>query len=165
MIADVTSDKSFVYNNKCWSLPCFYRPLYDHTKSSTYQEAKFPGLPPSITVAFPFAVSGSSVTATISEDVFQIGDLKTKLIFGEATHVSGNAFAESNISGILGLGYTNDTSAHLPSFWEAMNLTSTSYSFYLNDGKDNNYMTVPGMDTDNYEAIKEHHIIDKKKFY
>jgi len=46
-----------------------------------------------------------------------------------------------------------------------MNLTSTSFSFYLNDGKDNNYMTVPGMDTDNYEPIKEHHIIDKKKTY
>jgi len=86
-------------------------------------------------------------------------------MFGEATHVSGNAFAESNISGVLGLGYSNTTAAHMPSFWEAMNLTSSSYSFYLNDDKDNNYMTVPGMDTDNYEPIKEHHIIDKTKLY
>lgn len=82
-----------------------------------------------------------------------MGDLKTKLYFGEATKVSGNAFAESNISGILGLGYANTTGAHLPSF---CNLTSNSYSFYLSDDKNNNYMTIPGMDTDNYEAIKEH---------
>jgi len=87
------------------------------------------------------------------------------MIFGEATHVSGNAFAVSNISGMLGLGYSNTTASHIPSFWEAMNLTSSSYSFYLNNDKDGNYMTVPGMDTDNYEPIKEHHIIDKKKSY
>jgi len=68
MFPDVTSPATFVYNHKCWSLPCFYRPLYDNTKSSTYEVP--PGMPQNITVSYPCAVSGSSVTATISEDVF-----------------------------------------------------------------------------------------------
>ena len=27
---------TYVYSKSCWSLPCFFYPLYDKTKSSTY---------------------------------------------------------------------------------------------------------------------------------
>jgi len=69
MIPDITQPWTFVYNHKCWSLPCFYRPLYDHTKSTSYKEVKIPNLPPTIKVAFPFTVPGSAVTESFSEDV------------------------------------------------------------------------------------------------
>jgi len=29
---------TYVYSKNCWSLPCFFYPLYDKSLSSTYQE-------------------------------------------------------------------------------------------------------------------------------
>jgi hypothetical protein len=65
MIPDVTSPYTFVYNHHCWSLPCFFRPLYDHNKSTSYEESNIKNVS-SLTLPFQFTVPGSSVTETLS---------------------------------------------------------------------------------------------------
>merc|ERR1712070_24807 len=82
--------------------------------------------------------------------------------FGEVTSASGVSFIASQMSGILGLAYDTISVNKLPTFFDQANLTDKSFSFYLHDTSDKSYMVVPGMDSENFETIQKHNVVEQK---
>ena len=70
------------------------------------------------------------------------------------------------MSGVLGLAYNTvaQSSYGSKSFLAQASSNATSFSLYMNKNPEKSYMVVPGMDTDNYEVIKEHKITNKTYF-
>merc|ERR1712178_60066 len=82
--------------------------------------------------------------------------------FGEITHVSGVSFLASQMSGILGLGYSSISIDNQDTFVDKSNLSDKSFSFYLKDTSEQSYMVMPGMDTENFSVIQAHKVVEKK---
>jgi len=82
--------------------------------------------------------------------------------FGEVTSVSGASFQVSKMSGILGLAYKSISVDNLDTFMDLTNLTDKSFTFYLHTNPDESYMTVPGMESENYMAIDKHNVVEQK---
>jgi hypothetical protein len=82
--------------------------------------------------------------------------------FGEITSVSGVSFLASQMSGILGLGYSSISIDNQDTFMDKSNLQDKSFSFYLKDTAEQSYMTIPGMDTENWTAVQAHKVVEKK---
>lgn len=80
--------------------------------------------------------------------------------FGEVTSASGISFIVSQMSGILGLAYGSISVDKLPTFMEASTLKDKSFSFYLHDTSADSYMVVPGMDSENYETVQKHNVVE-----
>jgi len=77
----------------------------------------------------------------VSQDTFQIGDLKVKnQDFAEATSEPGLAFAFGRFDGIMGLGYnTISVNGIVPPFYNMLDqglLDEPVFSFYLSDTND-----------------------------
>lgn len=79
---------------------------------------------------------------------------------GLVSGVSGNDFVSNRVSGVLGLSYNSTLSSPFayPSFLEAANVTS--YSIYDRTGDKPSYLHLNTMDTDNFEPIRTHDIIN-----
>ena len=103
----------------------------------------------------------------VSQDTFKFGDLTVpNFKFGEISKVEGNDWVFNGASGVLGLAYnTKDSSiSGMESFLHQANPKDKSFSLYLNSNPKQSYMTIPGMDTDNFEVIKEHKVLRKDLF-
>jgi hypothetical protein len=148
---EVTSPKPMVAER---SLPCWYHSLYDSTKSSTYKKNG---------EAFDITYGSGSVKGTVSNDVATIGsDISATMGFGEVTSVSGISFLASQMSGILGLAYSSISVDHLDTFVDLSNLSDKSFAFYLKDTSEESYMTMPGMDEENYTTVQKHAVVEEK---
>ena len=129
-------------------------PLYDNKKSSTY---KADG------EKFDITYGSGSVKGSVSKDVAAIGEgITAEIGFGEVTSVSGISFLASQMSGILGLAYSSISVDKLPTFMESSGLTDKSFAFYLHDTSEESYMTIPGMDTENYDTVQAHKVVEEK---
>lgn len=154
MVPDTGSSNLWVYSHSCWSVPCWTHKTYDHKKSSTY---KADG------ETFDITYGSGSVKGTVSKDTAQIGEgISAEMGFGEVTSVSGVSFLASQMSGILGLAYGSISVDKLPTFMESSALKDKSFAFYLHDTSAESYMTIPGMDTENYDAIQSHKVVEEK---
>lgn len=154
VVPDTGSSNLWLYSKSCWSVPCWTHSLYDHKKSSTY---KADGQ------AFDITYGSGSVKGTVSKDVATIGDgITSEMGFGEVTSVSGVSFLASKMSGILGLAYGSISVDKLPTFMESSNLKDKSFTFYLHDTSEESYMTIPGMDSEGYETIQKHNVVEEK---
>jgi hypothetical protein len=154
VVPDTGSSNLWLYSKKCWSIPCWTHSLYDHTKSSTYK---------SNGEAFDITYGSGSVKGTVSEDTASIGtDITATMGFGEVTSVSGVSFIASQMSGILGLAYNSISVDHLDTFVDLSNLTDKSFAFYLKDTSEESYMTMPGMDSEGFDVIESHKVVEEK---
>jgi saccharopepsin len=93
----------------------------------------------------------------VSNDVFQIGDLKVKdQDFAEATSEPGLAFAFGRFDGILGLGYdTISVNGIVPPFYKMIEqklLDEPVFAFYLGDTNsgEESEATFGGIDESHY---------------
>ena len=82
--------------------------------------------------------------------------------FGEVTSASGISFIASQMSGILGLGYNSISVDHLDTFVDLANLQDKSFAFYLKDTSEESYMTMPGMDSEGYDVMQAHNVVEQK---
>lgn len=82
--------------------------------------------------------------------------------FGEVTSVSGVSFLASQMSGILGLAYNSISVDHLDTFVDLANLQDKSFAFYLKDTSEESYMTMPGMDSEGFDVIQAHNVVEQK---
>ena len=154
VVPDTGSSNLWLYSKKCWSVPCWTHPLYDHTKSSSYKANG---------EAFDITYGSGSVKGSVSEDVATIGDgITANMGFGEVTSVSGISFIASQMSGILGLAYNTLSVDHLDTFMDLTNLTDKSFAFYLKDTSEESYMTIPGMDSEGFDTIETHKVVEQK---
>lgn len=161
MAPDTITTDSWVLSKKCWSLPCFWQSLYDKTKSSTYVADG-----QHFNKSMDDHVFGRAI-GNVSQDTFKFGDLVAKdFKFGEITEVQGNDWVFNKASGVLGLAYnTKEASiSGAESFLHQALPNDTSFSLYFNKAPKESYMTIPGMDSDNYDVIKEHKVA-KKDFF
>jgi hypothetical protein len=154
MVPDTGSSNLWVYSKSCWSLPCWTHSLYDSKKSSTYEKDGSD---------FVIQYGSGGVKGTVSKDVAKMADdISAPMSFGEVTSASGVSFIASQMSGILGLAYDTISVNKLPTFFDQANLTDKSFSFYLHDTSDKSYMVIPGMDSENFETIQKHDVVEQK---
>jgi len=154
VVPDTGSSNLWLYSKKCWSIPCWTHPLYDNSKSSTYEKDGSD---------FDITYGSGGVKGTVSKDVAMIGDdITATMSFGEVTSASGVSFIASQMSGILGLAYDTISVNQLPTFFDNADIEDKSFSFYLHDTADKSYMVIPGMDSENYEAIDTHKVVEQK---
>ena len=154
VVPDTGSSNLWLYSKKCWSIPCWTHPLYDNSKSSTYQKNG---------EAFDITYGSGSVKGSVSQDIATIGDgITATMGFGEVTSVSGISFIASQMSGILGLAYNTISVDNLDTFVDLANVQDKSFAFYLKDTSEESYMTIPGMDSENFDTIESHKVVEQK---
>jgi hypothetical protein len=64
------------------------------------------------------------------------------------------------MSGILGLAYDSISVDGLPTWLTSSSLKDKSFSFYLHSNPDESYMVIPGMDSEGYETIEKHPVVE-----
>ena len=80
--------------------------------------------------------------------------------FLEITKVAGIEFYYNEMDGILGLAYDSIAVGGLNSFMTNSDLTDKSFSFYLGNNRKESYMFIPGMDSENYDIIDTHKVVE-----
>ncbi|KAH7118866.1 putative vacuolar protease A [Dendryphion nanum] len=129
VILDTGSSNLWVPSTDCNSIACYLHTKYDHSSSSSYKKNGSD---------FEIRYGSGSLSGYVSQDTFQIGDLKVKhQDFAEATSEPGLAFAFGRFDGILGLGYdTISVNKIVPPFYNMINqglLDEPVFAFYLGD--------------------------------
>lgn len=154
VVPDTGSSNLWMYAKGCHALPCWYHSKFDNTKSSTYKKDG---------QAFDIVYGSGSVNGTVGSDVVKIGDdITATMGFGEITKVKGVSFDVSQMDGILGLAYDTISVDHLKTFVDNDNMTDKSFSMYLNLNPNDSYMMMPGWDTENYNTIDTHKVVEEK---
>lgn len=112
-------------------------------------------------------ISGGDVGGNISADVFRVGDLVVNnFTFGEIKKIGGNDYVFKKQNGAIGLAYKsmNTSVSGSDPFLHLANPADKSFSLYFQNSPKESYMWVPGMDTDNFEIIKTHKVVDQLAF-
>lgn len=129
VVLDTGSSNLWVPSSECSSIACYLHSKYDSSASSTYKANGS---------EFEIRYGSGSLSGFVSQDVFQIGDLKVKhQDFAEATSEPGLAFAFGRFDGIMGLGYdTISVNKIVPPFYNMLDqglLDEPVFAFYLGD--------------------------------
>ena len=143
-----------MYSSKCTvNVGCLTHPTYDSSKSSTYQKDG---------EDFKLPFPQGDLIGYVSEDLVKIGDdISTTMSFGEITTVKFDTFDNADMSGILGLGYDTLAADKLPTFFDDLDISDKSFSFYPGTLPNGSYMTIPGSDSENYSDISTHPVVDQ----
>ncbi|ORY13304.1 aspartyl proteinase [Clohesyomyces aquaticus] len=150
VILDTGSSNLWVPSSECNSIACYLHTKYDHSSSSTYTKNGS---------SFEIRYGSGELSGYVSQDTFQIGDLKIKdQLFAEATSEPGLAFAFGRFDGIMGLGFDTISVNKIPSPFTNMVdqglLDEPLFAFYLgdtNDGEDSE-ATFGGVDEKHYSG-------------
>ncbi|KAF2711700.1 peptidase A1 [Pleomassaria siparia CBS 279.74] len=148
VILDTGSSNLWVPSTDCNSIACYLHTKYDHSSSSTYKKNGS---------EFEIRYGSGSLSGYVSQDTFEIGDLKVKnQDFAEATSEPGLAFAFGRFDGILGLGYDTISVNHIvPPFYNMLEqklLDEPLFAFYLGDTNsgEESEVTFGGINKDHY---------------
>jgi saccharopepsin len=149
VVLDTGSSNLWVPSSECNSIACYLHSKYDHSSSSTYKKNGS---------SFEIRYGSGELSGFVSQDAFQIGDLKVKnQDFAEATSEPGLAFAFGRFDGIMGLGYnTISVNGIVPPFYNMLDqglLDEPVFSFYLSDTNDESSESEAmfgGVNTDHY---------------
>jgi len=149
VVLDTGSSNLWVPSSECNSIACYLHSKYDHSSSSTYKKNGS---------SFEIRYGSGELSGFVSQDTFQIGDLKVKdQDFAEATSEPGLAFAFGRFDGIMGLGYnTISVNGIVPPFYNMLDqglLDEPVFSFYLSDTNDESSESEAvfgGVNTDHY---------------
>lgn len=154
MVPDTGSSNLWVYSKKCHAIPCFTHPLFDSTKSSTFEDDG---------TKFDITYGSGMIRGVLAYDVASIGtDIEAKHMgFGLISSAVGLAFTMSQMSGIIGLGYDAIAIDNVKTFMEVADVSERSFSMYLKTVGEDSYMVVPGKDT-GYEDIAKHNVVEQK---
>ena len=154
VVLDTGSSNLWVPSTDCNSIACYLHSKYDHSASSTYKKNGS---------SFEIRYGSGELSGYVSQDTFQIGDLKVKnQVFAEATSEPGLAFAFGRFDGILGLGYdTISVNKIVPPFYNMLDqdlLDEPVFAFYLGDTNagEESEATFGGINKDHYtgELVK-----------
>jgi hypothetical protein len=66
------------------------------------------------------------------------------------------------MSGIIGLAFDTISVDKLPTWLSSSSLKDKSFSFYLHSNPDKSYMVIPGMDSEGFETIEKHPVVEAK---
>lgn len=132
VVLDTGSSNLWVPSTDCNSIACYLHTKYDHSSSSSYKKNG---------TSFEIRYGSGSLSGYVSQDTFQIGDLKVKnQDFAEATSEPGLAFAFGRFDGIMGLGYdTISVNKIVPPFYNMLDqglLDEPVFAFYLSSTDD-----------------------------
>jgi len=148
VILDTGSSNLWVPSSECSSIACYLHTKYDSSSSSTYKKNG---------TKFEIKYGSGELSGFVSNDVFQIGDLKVKhQDFAEATAEPGLAFAFGRFDGIMGLGYdTISVNKIVPPFYNMLNqglLDEPVFAFYLGNTNEQqeSEATFGGIDESHY---------------
>jgi saccharopepsin len=148
VVLDTGSSNLWVPSTECNSIACYLHTKYDSSASSTYKKNG---------TDFEIRYGSGSLSGFVSQDVFQIGDLKVKhQDFAEATSEPGLAFAFGRFDGIMGLGYdTISVKGIVPPFYNMLDqglLDEPVFAFYLGDTNEQqeSEATFGGIDESHY---------------
>jgi saccharopepsin len=146
VVLDTGSSNLWVPGSECSSIACYLHTKYDASSSSTYKKNG---------TKFEIRYGSGELSGYISNDVFQIGDLKVKhQDFAEATSEPGLAFAFGRFDGIMGLGYDSiSVKGVVPPFYNMLDqglLDEPVFAFYLGDTSDQSEATFGGIDENHY---------------
>ncbi|KAF2753601.1 Asp-domain-containing protein [Pseudovirgaria hyperparasitica] len=148
VILDTGSSNLWVPSAECTSIACYLHNKYSHDDSSTYKKNGS---------SFEIRYGSGSLSGYVSEDTFQIGDLKVKnQLFAEATSEPGLAFAFGRFDGIMGLGYDTISVNKIPppvyKMIENKQLDEPLFAFYLSSSEngDESEATFGGVDKSHY---------------
>jgi saccharopepsin len=148
VILDTGSSNLWVPSSECSSIACYLHTKYDSSASSTYK---------SNGSEFEIRYGSGSLSGFVSQDTFQIGDLKVKKQdFAEATSEPGLAFAFGRFDGIMGLGYDRiSVNGIVPPFYNMIDqklLDEPVFAFYLGDTneQEESVATFGGIDESHY---------------
>lgn len=148
VVLDTGSSNLWVPSSECSSIACYLHTKYDSSSSSTYKKNGS---------EFEIRYGSGSLSGFVSNDVFQIGDLKVKnQDFAEATSEPGLAFAFGRFDGIMGLGHdTISVNGIVPPFYNMLDqglLDEPVFAFYLGDTNANqeSEATFGGIDESHY---------------
>ncbi|KAL5118467.1 aspartic proteinase precursor [Pleosporales sp. CAS-2024a] len=150
VVLDTGSSNLWVPSSECNSIACYLHTKYDSSSSSTYKKNGS---------SFDIQYGSGSLSGFVSNDVFQIGDLKVKhQDFAEATSEPGLAFAFGRFDGIMGLGYDSiSVNKIVPPFYNMFEqglLDEPVFAFYLgntNAGEESE-ATFGGIDESHYSG-------------
>jgi len=150
VVLDTGSSNLWVPSTDCNSIACYLHSKYDHSSSSTYKKNGS---------SFEIRYGSGELSGYVSQDTFQIGDLKVKnQDFAEATSEPGLAFAFGRFDGIMGLGYdTISVNKIVPPFYNMLDqklLDEPVFAFYLgdtNEGQESE-ATFGGIDKSHYSG-------------
>ncbi|KAK8227156.1 extracellular aspartic protease [Phyllosticta capitalensis] len=151
VILDTGSSNLWVPSSECGSIACYLHTKYDSSSSSTYHKNGS---------SFEIRYGSGSLSGFVSQDTFQIGDVKVKKQdFAEATSEPGLAFAFGRFDGILGLGYDTISVNHIvPPFYNMIEqglVDEPVFAFYLSDTNEEgseSVATFGGVDSSLYEG-------------
>jgi len=150
VVLDTGSSNLWVPSQDCNSIACYLHSKYDHSSSSTYQKNGS---------SFEIRYGSGELSGYVSQDTFQIGDLKVKKQdFAEATSEPGLAFAFGRFDGIMGLGYdTISVNKIVPPFYNMLDqglLDEPVFAFYLGDTNngEESVATFGGIDKSHYKG-------------
>ncbi|KAF2799906.1 aspartyl proteinase [Melanomma pulvis-pyrius CBS 109.77] len=148
VILDTGSSNLWVPSSECNSIACYLHTKFDSSASSTYKKNGS---------SFEIRYGSGELSGFVSQDTFQIGDLKVKnQDFAEATSEPGLAFAFGRFDGILGLGYdTISVNGIVPPFYNMIEqklLDEPVFAFYLGDTNagEESEATFGGIDEKHY---------------
>ena len=150
MVLDTGSSNLWVPSSQCNAIACFLHQKYDSSESSTYHKNGS---------AFDIQYGSGSLSGFVSQDTFEIGDLKVKhQDFAEATNEPGLTFAFARFDGIMGLAYDTISVNHIvPPVYNMVNdgqLDENLFAFHLGDtSEDESYggeVTFGGIDKSRY---------------
>ena len=150
VVLDTGSSNLWVPSSECNSIACYLHNKYDSSASSTYKKNG---------TSFEIRYGSGELSGFVSNDVFQIGDLKVKhQDFAEATSEPGLAFAFGRFDGIMGLGYdTISVNKIVPPFYNMLDqglLDEPVFAFYLGDTNEGqeSVATFGGIDESHYSG-------------
>jgi saccharopepsin len=161
VILDTGSSNLWVPGRDCGSIACYLHTKYDSSESSTYKKNGS---------SFEIRYGSGELSGFVSNDVFQIGDLKVKgQDFAEATSEPGLAFAFGRFDGIMGLGYDSiSVNKIVPPFYNMLDqglLDKPVFAFYLGDTNEESEATFGGVDESKYSGKLTHIPLRRKAYW
>lgn len=136
VVPDTGSSNVWAYSSTCTNQICKDHDTYNAKKSSTYKNGG----------GYPFDISygSGSINGYLSYDTVTMGSKTAKDFgFGEITSVNGQAFHQSPMDGIIGLGYDSLAVDYLP-IWLTKADTAKTFSMVLRDENAKSEMVLPG---------------------
>jgi len=125
----------------------WFHTKFDSSKSSTYRANG---------TKFAIQYGSGSLEGVLASDIFEVGGLKSRVTFGEATKEPGITFKEAKFDGLCGLGFQSiAVDGVVPPFIQFHHdglLTDYVFAFYLQSvaGKADGQLVLGGTDSKHY---------------
>jgi hypothetical protein len=133
---------------------CKGKTVYKSKSSSTFKKNGT-----KITIA-------ADVAGIISNDLVNLGGVNSKMDFAEIGKPPKNKFADSSVTGVLGLGFPGAIIGGIEkTFMDQVDSEEKSFEVNLHKNPDQSYLLIPGKDFGEENATHDTHYIVEKHFW